>query len=147
MSIAPAGWYPVNAVQLRYWDGSRWTDAVQPASQRMTARFRVGIVSDGNWHGGGFLTIARDGVIAAPDRLTKRITGAASVIHQRKQIDIFVARLILPWMSVSIVVSDSDRTLLALVPIVTKQRVRRALDDAGYEVVEHRTWTYQGWPR
>lgn len=27
---APAGWYPVDGGQQRYWDGSRWTDHVAP---------------------------------------------------------------------------------------------------------------------
>lgn len=46
MTQAPAGWYPVDGGQERYWDGSAWTDQQRPAAAATSSEPKSGGMRD-----------------------------------------------------------------------------------------------------
>jgi hypothetical protein len=73
------------------------------------------------------------------------MAGARPIRHAARDVHIYVARLVPPWVNVGIVISDGDRTAVATVPIVLKSKVTRALNGAGFRPIEHSTWLDHGW--
>ena len=111
------------------------------------AKFRVGLIGPRSWRGGGLLTIAPDSLSCSPGRLMARVSKAHQVKHEGSTVDVYVARLVPPWFALTIPIRGEGGTLVATVFLLDRRRVRRALREAGFDVVEHITWIDSGFHR
>ena len=106
--------------------------------------FRVGVIAQDRFRGGGTLLIGPRRIVCAPGRITARAGEVVAVTHHGDRADVYTARLVSPWFSVSIpILGDQDR-LVASIWLPARARLRRALMAAGFEVVDHITWTDRG---
>ena len=108
------------------------------------ATFGVGVTTPGLWRGGGELTIAPGSLVCTPGRLTAGASAAQPVRHEGTRADVFVARLVPPWFNVTVPVRGEAGTLVASMWILGRRKLRQTLQEAGFEVVEHVTWTDRG---
>jgi hypothetical protein len=82
-----------------------------------TARdFQAGVVLP-NVAGGGHLRVSPGRIELTTGPLSKRASGTTSIVHQGTDIDLYRARLMPPWMSRSLVISDGRETGLERAPI------------------------------
>jgi hypothetical protein len=66
------------------------------------------------------------------------------IVHSGQQIQMFHPRLTAPWVNTTVIVSDGRQTGAASVWITGRRRLKRALSEAGFDILEQRTWTYRG---
>jgi hypothetical protein len=98
--------------------------------------------------------VGRGRLVVAPEILElhigpviRRISHVESVRHRGSDVEMYRARLVPPWMSCSVVVSDGERTVLATLPIWMRRKVRKALNEAGFHTTEKVTLVERGWER
>jgi hypothetical protein len=106
--------------------------------------FTVGVTTQQLWRGGGKLSIAPGWLVCTPGRVTAGVSAAQPVKHNGTRVDVFIARLVPPWFNVSIPVRGDAATLVASMWIIGRRKLRRTLQQAGYDVVEHLTWVDRG---
>lgn len=106
--------------------------------------FQVGVTTQNRFRGGGALLIAPGSLVCASGRITARADEARAVTHQGDRADIYTARLVPPWFSVSIPILGDQDGLVASTWLPARARLRRTLMAAGFEVVDHVTWTNRG---
>jgi hypothetical protein len=73
-----------------------------------------------------------------------RATGVERIVHSGHRIQMFHPRLAAPWVNTTVIVSGDGLTGAASVWITSRRRLKRALVEAGLDVLEQRTWTYRG---
>ena len=108
------------------------------------ATFRVGLIGPRSWRGGGQLTIAPGSLLCSPGRLMAGVSKAHQVKHEGSRVNVYVARLVPPWFDLIIPIRGEGETLVATVWLLARRKVRRALREAGFDVVEHNTWIDRG---
>jgi hypothetical protein len=106
----------------------------------------------GALHATGTLVVDEDHLLRLlPDRATRaaarllNVPGApepTELVHASDVVDVFVSRLLPPWMNVRVVVHDRDRTAVASLPRWELGRLRRVLADAGLQPRVERRWFY-----
>ncbi len=106
--------------------------------------FTVGVTTPGLWRGGGQLSIAPGSIVCTPGRLTAGASSAQPVRHDGTQVDVYVARLVPPWFNLTVPIRGDEGTLIASMWILGRRRLRRTLQEAGFEVVDHVTWFDRG---
>jgi hypothetical protein len=72
------------------------------------------------------------------------VSKAHQVKHNGSRVDVYVARLVPPWFDLAIPIRGDGGTLVATVWLLARRKVRRALREAGFDVVEHITWIDRG---
>jgi hypothetical protein len=99
-----------------------------------TARdFQAGVTMP-NVAGGGHLRVSPGRLELITGPLTRRISGSSSLIHQGLDIDLYRVRLMPPWMSVSLVISNGPQTGLATFPAWMRRSVQTALEQNGFNI-------------
>ena len=106
--------------------------------------FTVGVTTPGLWRGGGQLSVAPGSIVCTPGRLTAGASSAHPVRHEGRQVDVYVARLVPPWFNVTVPIRGEGGTLIASMWILGRRKLRRTLQEAGFEVVDHVTWFDRG---
>lgn len=106
--------------------------------------FQVGVTTENRLRGGAALVIAPGSLVCTPGPITARADGARAVTHQGDRADIYTARLVPPWFSVSIPILGVQDGLVASTWLPARARLRRTLMAPGFEVVDHITWTDRG---
>ena len=106
--------------------------------------FTVGLTTQQLWRGGGELSVAPDWLVCTPGGVTAHLSVAQPVRHAGTRVDVFIARLVPPWFNVSVPVRGEAGTLVASMWIIGRRKLRRTLQQAGYDVVEHVTWVDRG---
>lgn len=106
--------------------------------------FRVGLTTPGLWRGSGQLAIAPGSLVCSPGRLTAGVSAAQPVTHEGTRVDVYVARLVPPWFNVTVPIRGEGRMLVASMWILGRRKLRRAIEEAGFEVVDHVTWIDRG---
>ena len=109
--------------------------------------FTVGVTAQQLWRGGGKLSIAPGWLVCAPSRVTAAVSAARAVKHEGTRVDIYIARLVPLWFNVTIPIRGEGETLVASMWILGRRNLRRTLQEAGYDVVEHVTWVDRGFRR
>ena len=109
--------------------------------------FTAGVVTQSYWHGGGVLSVAPGSIICTPGRALASLSSARPVVHEGTRVEMYIARLAPPWMSVGIPIQGEGAILVATTPILVRGRLRNAFEEAGFEVAEHHTWIYKGYRR
>lgn len=94
--------------------------------------------------GPGSLYVHNRTIELVPGLSLRRATGVESIVHSGRQVQLFHPRLAAPWVNTTVIVSGDGFTGAASVWITSRRRLRRALQQAGLDVVEGRTWTYRG---
>jgi hypothetical protein len=59
-------------------------------------------------------------------------------------VDVYVARLVPPWFNVTVPIRGEGGTLVASMWVLGRRKLRRTLQEAGFEVVDHVTWIDRG---
>jgi hypothetical protein len=106
--------------------------------------FRVGLIGPRLWRGGGQLTIAPGSLLCSPGRLMAGVSKAHQVRYEGSRVEIYVARLVPPWFDLTIPIRGEGGTLVATIWLLARRKVRQALREAGFDVVEHITWIDRG---
>ena len=104
----------------------------------------VGLLAPGPRLGGGRLIISPGLLVCRPGRLMTRIRDLDEVSYTGPRVDTYLARLVPPWFDLIIPVRGEGGTLVATVLLFDRRKVRRALREAGFNVVEHATWIDRG---
>jgi len=105
---------------------------------------QVGIVTPGLLRGVGRLSVAPGTIVCTPGTMTQGLGSAHPVRHEGNRVDVYVARLVPPWFNVSVPIHGKGATLIASMWLLGRWKLRRALEAAGFDVVEHVTWTDRG---
>lgn len=95
--------------------------------------FQVGVILPGV-AGGGHLLVALRRLELTTGPLSRRVSKTTSIVHHGVNIDFYRARLMPPWISTSIVVSDGRQTALATFPSWMRKSLRAALERNGFKV-------------
>lgn len=106
--------------------------------------FEVGLTTPGLWRGGGRLLIAPGSLVCIPGHVTAGLSKAQPGTYRGKQVHLYTARLVPPWFNVTLPVRADTGTLVASMWILGRRRLRQTLREAGFDVVEHVTWTDRG---
>ena len=72
------------------------------------------------------------------------MSSAQPVTHQGTRVDIYIARLVPPWFNVTVPIRGDGGTLIASTWVLSRRKLRRTLQAAGFEVTEHVTWFDRG---
>lgn len=104
----------------------------------------VGLTTPNLLRGTGQLTIAPGLLLCTPKPLTGYFGKAHPLRHQGSRTDIYVAKLLPPWFNVTLPIRADGEMLVASTWILGRRTLRKALDEAGFEVVEHKTWLNRG---
>ena len=107
-------------------------------------RFSVGAVVH-KVNGGGHLTIEDGYLVLEPGAVTRRLTGVNRVIHQNATVQVVRSRLLPPWMSTHLLISDGQEAVLAGVPAWMRSKVLDALQSHGFVVKQSRS-LFSRWP-
>ena len=78
------------------------------------------------------------------ERFRDHVSKAHQVKHKGSRVDVYIARLVPPWFDLAIPIRGNGGTLVATVWLLSRRKVRRALREAGFDVVEHVTWIDRG---
>lgn len=124
----------------------RHTGVVGSSGAALPRTFGVGAVLH-NVQGGGRLFVAPGRLELRPGPATRKVSGVEVVRHSVSRVEAYRARLLPPWMSCSIVVSDGIRRVLATFPLWTRRSLFAALSSAGFEVSEKVTLIEHGYER
>ena len=73
-----------------------------------------------------------------------RSSSAQPAKHEGTRVDVYVARLVPLWFNVTVPIRGDGGTLVASMWILGRRKLRQALQAAGFEVVDHVTWTDRG---
>jgi hypothetical protein len=106
--------------------------------------FRVGLTLPGFRRGGGTLWVAPGSIVCIPGRLTALADHVQPVAHQGNQVDIYTTRLVPPWFNVTVPIRGAGGTLLAVIWILGRRKLRQTIQAAGFDVTEHVTWFDHG---
>jgi hypothetical protein len=106
--------------------------------------FTVGTLL-GNVTGGGRLLVAPGHLALRTGALTGRLSKVEIVHHRGSRVTAYTARLLPPWMSCSIVVSDGERAVLATFPVWMRRRLPSTLRENGFEVARRLTLIERGY--
>jgi len=110
--------------------------------------FSVGVVTfPGYLRGGGVLSVAPGSIMCTPGRVMASLHGARAVRHEGTRVEIYTPRLIPPWFNVSVPIRGEGGTIVAVTWLLSRGSLRRAFQEAGFEVIEHVTWVYRGFRR
>ena len=90
------------------------------------------------------MSVAPGSLVCTPGRLTAGVSAAQPVKHEGTQVDVYVARLVPPWFNVTVPIRGENGVLVASMWILGRRKLRRTLQEAGFEVVEHVTWFDRG---
>jgi hypothetical protein len=90
------------------------------------------------------LTIAPGSLLCTPGRLMVGVSKAHQVRYEGSRVEVYVARLVPPWIDLTIPIHGEEGTLIATVWLLARGKVMRALREAGFDVVEHITWIDRG---
>lgn len=107
-------------------------------------RLVVGITTSNLWRGSGTLYVAPGFLACEPAGLAKKLGEARPVRHEGLVVDLFVARLVPPWFNVTIPIRGVDDVMVASRPLWSRKMLRKLLAEAGFQIVEHVTWTDRG---
>lgn len=103
---------------------------------------RVGLIVPKLWRGGGMLSIAPGSISCRPGRFLARASGARDTKRESIQVDVYRAKL---WpFDLTIPFLDDEEHVVVLIWLFSQRKVKRALRSAGFNVVEHVTWTDRG---
>lgn len=80
-------------------------------------------------------------------RITTGASSAQPVKHEGTQVDGYVARLVPPWFNVTVPIRGEGGTLVASMWTLGRRKLRRTLQEARFEVVDHVTWFDRGFHR
>lgn len=100
----------------------------------------VGIAARDGWNGGGRLTIRTGELALTPSRVMRAVSTITPLIHTTKRVDVYTARLVPPWINTGMPLFQDRSRALVSVPGFRRRRLVELLQQAGFEVVEHRTW-------
>lgn len=99
----------------------------------------------GNVAGGGRLLVAPGHLELRTGTVTGHLSKVDIVQHLGSKVTAYTARLVPPWMNCSIVVADSERSVLATFPVWMRRRVLSAIRENGFEVVHRPTLIERGY--
>ena len=119
--------------------------AALPYSRRVSARALVKKPIVNNvWIGPGWLTIAPGRIDLALGAGLQRLTGQPARIIQttrdRPQVTVLYARLFFPWQNTKLIVQDDQAAIEAAVGGFGRNKLRRAVCEAGFRIEEHQLW-------
>jgi hypothetical protein len=102
-------------------------------------------------NGRGWLTIRQGAIILEPGRILRRLTSVTRIVHTDPKVTMICPRVAPPWINTHILVEDPGQAAIAGTWGFARRRLRRALQTAGFEIVDLRTWFSWGdyladWP-
>ena len=119
-------------------------DEPMTPSESAGREFSVGAVLH-NVVGGGHLYIAPGVLELRTGPVSRGVSGIPTVRHDSSEVVLYRARLMPPWMSCSVVVSDDQRTVLATFAGWMRRSILGALRGAGFDVTEKVTKLDRGY--
>jgi hypothetical protein len=109
----------------------------------LPAVFSVG-ANVANVRGGGHLTIDRGRIVLEFGPMLSRAAGVSKIVHERSEVTLIRARLGLPWMNTSVVVTGEGQVGIATTWFGARHRLRSALEGGGFVVRDAATWISPG---
>jgi hypothetical protein len=108
-------------------------DMARPLFRRhVAANFR-------HWRAGADLSIEPGRITLKASRVLATISGQTEVVHTNRDVRWVKTRLTVPWMYAHLIVEGVGGT--AAVNVVFGQKeIRSALRDAGFNLIEEKTW-------
>lgn len=91
-------------------------------------------------HGGGWLIVTPDAVELRPGPLTRRATKVHRVVHTNREVVLLTRRFALPYLNTKVRLDGGDVVAFAGLPGWQRKRLRDALREGGYKIVEPRSW-------
>jgi hypothetical protein len=96
-------------------------------------------------NGGGTLTIYPGRILLELDRVTSKLAGRRSIIHTDIDVRMILARLMFPWMNLTLILHDEQVTAAVTQTWRARPLLRRALSLGGFLIHEERAWINIGY--
>lgn len=112
----------------------------RPRAEPHGVRFRLGGGRSGGWAGGGWLEVAPNRLSYERSGLVSKLSGEKRILHRGSTVRTVRARLLPPLLNTGLLVED-DAGIVRLLPWYGNyRRIVNALTEAGFTVIERRTW-------
>ena len=92
-------------------------------------------------HGGGRLKVTAEAIVLDPGPLTRGYTKIDRLAHSGRCVTMLKGRLLPPFVNTRLVIEDGNIVAMASLPGWSRRRLRRALREAGFELVERSGWS------
>ena len=97
-----------------------------------------------NIHGGGTLYVWPGRIRLSFGRVTGALAGVPAIEHTQSSVRILCARIMFPWMNMTVVLCDQERTAAVRGSCIARRALIAAFEDAGFSVETERTWVRIG---
>jgi hypothetical protein len=94
----------------------------------------------GLYGGAGKLYVRQGAVVLEPDVIMRRLSGVARITHTDEHVVMVKVRLMPPWYSTVLKLHDEDNSGEGFVWLWSRNRLRTALEAAGFKLHEETTW-------
>jgi hypothetical protein len=91
-------------------------------------------------HGGGTLYVWPGRIQLILGRVTGALGGVASIEHTQPSVQIFCARIMFPWMNMTVLLRDQERTAAVRGSCIARRSLTAAFEEAGFKVETRRSW-------
>jgi hypothetical protein len=94
----------------------------------------------GFWWGGARLEIFPAAIVLEFGQVLRSTTSVPRVVQTRPTVTLIRARLAPPWFNTSLIVKGENESGIASMWVLSRRRLRRALQAAGFTIEEVSTW-------
>jgi hypothetical protein len=91
-------------------------------------------------HGGGRLSVWPGRIHLEFGRVTGALAGVPDIEHTQSSVRIVCARIMFPWMNMTVLLRDRERTAAVRGSCLARRSLTAAFEEAGFSVETERTW-------
>jgi hypothetical protein len=91
-------------------------------------------------HGGGTLYVWPGRIRLTFGSVTGALAGVPAIEHTQPSVQILCARIMFPWMNMTVLLRDQERTAAVRGSCMARRSLTAAFEEAGFKVETRRSW-------